>query len=670
MIYFILFVSIVLGINLRYNFSYTIVLTIVYLIFVLVRFKKKVFLLSLLFLGVGIGLSFIQLAYKRDAYLGIIVDAKANYFIVNSFGEKLYISSYNNAYEIGDFVKISGQKYDLCFSKLESGFDFENYLFKKGIVNGVNVSNIDVIWSNFIKIKRYREIVTSGLNENAKALANALFFNSRDNDSSIIEYANALHLMRLVSASGIYIYFFVNSLTSILKWKLKDKVSELIAIIVVIPYLLFTFPKLSVVKIILLLLIKWINKYLLHDKFDYLTLLSIVGFTLLFVDYHLATQDSFILGFSIPFITYYTRPLLSRKKVWFLLISNLPILIFFIPFSLSYYHEVSLLSPLYVTFLSPIFILYAVIGSLLFVRIPVQGFINGYANFIEKVLKSLTKVNPLIYASPLGVASLSFFLLIYLIYIYYSSIQFKPIIRWLHVVIIGFFLIRFIPINHIYSSEVSFINVGQGDSCLIRDHNKTILIDTGGNIKSDIAKDNLIPFLKRLQIYRIDLLITTHDDYDHSGALPSLVNNFPVTRYVKEPQEFPIKIGNTTFTNYNNVSSSGDENENSLVISFHILNKDFVIAGDAPISIEKQIMAIYSSIPCDVLKVGHHGSNTSTSDEWLTYLSPKEAIISCGLNNKYGHPHEVVINRLKKHHIKILRTDLMGTITYKNYISI
>ena len=90
--------------------------------------------------------------------------------------------------------------------------------------------------------------------------------------------------------------------------------------------------------------------------------------------------------------------------------------------------------------------------------------------------------------------------------------------------------------------------------------------------------------------------------------------------------------------------------------------------GDAPISIEKKMMEEYSYIPCDILKVGHHGSDTSSSKTFLEYISPKEAVISCGVGNKFGHPHKSVVDNLKKLGIKIRRTDKSGTIRYKNYI--
>ena len=87
--------------------------------------------------------------------------------------------------------------------------------------------------------------------------------------------------------------------------------------------------------------------------------------------------------------------------------------------------------------------------------------------------------------------------------------------------------------------------------------------------------------------------------------------------------------------------------------------------GDATKYVEKEIMKNETSIPCDVLRVGHHGSNTSTSEEWIKFVTPEEAIISVGKGNRFGHPNKEVITVLNKYNIPIRRTDIEGTIVYK-----
>ena len=197
-----------------------------------------------------------------------------------------------------------------------------------------------------------------------------------------------------------------------------------------------------------------------------------------------------------------------------------------------------------------------------------------------------------------------------------------------------------------------------------------MLIDTGGLTYMDVANDSLVPFLRKKRIYKIDAVIITHYDYDHYGALSSLAKSYPVKSVYDYNSVFPVTIGNLTFNNYNYYANTSEENDKSLVISFTNCKKDFVIMGDAPSYIEKEIIKHVDSIKCDVLKVGHHGSNTSTSEEWLKYLSPSEAIVSCGKNNKFGHPNKEVVSLLNKNKIKIHRTDLEGTIVYKQLFSI
>ena len=236
-------------------------------------------------------------------------------------------------------------------------------------------------------------------------------------------------------------------------------------------------------------------------------------------------------------------------------------------------------------------------------------------------------------------------------------------------ILLSWIIIYHLPIENLITAEVCFINVGQGDSCLIRKGTTSILIDTGGLSYMDVANESLIPFLKKKRIYNIDLVITTHNDYDHCGALDSLKENFYVENVVQTSVNFPININGITLTNYNlHTTEFSDENDKSLVVGFHLMNKDFLIMGDAPIEVEKNIIKEFTHVDCDILKVGHHGSKTSTCDEFIKYLKPEVAIVSCGENNRYGHPHKEVIRVLNNNHVTIRRTDKEGTITYKKAI--
>ena len=141
------------------------------------------------------------------------------------------------------------------------------------------------------------------------------------------------------------------------------------------------------------------------------------------------------------------------------------------------------------------------------------------------------------------------------------------------------------------------------------------------------------------------------------------MQNFDVGRFVDDPSDFPLTIGGLTFQNHN-VYSWGEENEDSLVLSFSLLGETFLFTGDAGVAVEKRIIEDNPGLRCTILKVGHHGSKTSTSSEFLQTLKPREAIVSVGAKNTYGHPDPGVISRLKEAGIRIRRTDEEGSICY------
>ena len=171
---------------------------------------------------------------------------------------------------------------------------------------------------------------------------------------------------------------------------------------------------------------------------------------------------------------------------------------------------------------------------------------------------------------------------------------------------------------------------------MIRYKNKNYLIDTGGLTYVDLAKECLIPYFAKLRIKKIDRVYITHMDFDHYGALDSLVNNFKIESVLYNEGDDFIKDINVY------KDKEKDTNYNSSVFSFKIKNTSFLIMGDAPKEIERKLISSIDS-NIDVLKVGHHGSNTSSSYEFLKYIRPKFAVISCGLNNKYNHPSASVI---------------------------
>lgn len=241
--------------------------------------------------------------------------------------------------------------------------------------------------------------------------------------------------------------------------------------------------------------------------------------------------------------------------------------------------------------------------------------------------------------------------------------------------------------------EVAFLDVGQGDAIFIQAPNgNQILVDAGQNraVLRELSK--VMPFYDR----SIDMLIATHPDSDHIGGMPDILERFNVD-YILESGAKSERAVYATLEkiieekNVNKIlarrgmkinfgegayllilfpdrdASGMDSNDASIVAKLIYGNTSFLLTGDSPKKIEQYIASLSpESLDVDVLKAGHHGSRTSTSEILLGYSSPDFAVISSGKDNRYGHPHQEVLGMLDKFGIKILRTDESGTIIMKS----
>lgn len=663
-----MFLSLYIGINIRISIILGIIEALILLGFVFYRFSWKFALICLFGTSLGIVISFIRPSFNKECYQSVVVETKDNYFIASSTFEKLYISNKSNHYEIGDILLIYGKKQNLSFSTIESGFDFKEYLNNKGVYSELIVDKIEEKFLTPIRIKSVKDNFLSHFNDDTKAVVSSILFgNSMDGETS--DLFRELHLIRLISNSGVFLNMIFSGIVFLLTYLIKDKYAKAIAIVLLMGYGLFTFPRFVVIKFIFLQILRWINKNLLKDKFSYLEVISFSAIVFLLFDYHLAYQDSFLLAYFIPLLTlFFNGSFKHIKKFKKKLLLSLVIMISFVPFTLDYYHEISLLSFPFQMLFVPFTLMYGLLSLFTFIGIPMYEGINGFTLFYNKVLKTLSPLFIKIYGPPLSSVGIIIFEVIFIAILYFLSIKFVDIYKPLLIGSVGIGLLYFLPLNSYIKPSVNFINVGQGDSCLINYKNTTILIDTGGSKYKDYAVDCLIPYFKKEKVYDIDLLITTHDDIDHSGAVDSLFDNFKIRHYVTEFTAFPIKINDILIDNLNIYPEIWEEdNDKSLVLYFKIQNYSYLITGDAPIAVEKEIVKHNKNLTCDVLKVGHHGSKTSTCEDLIKTFKPKEAVISCGKDNKYGHPHQEVLNRLRKYNIKIRRTDLEGTISYKTY---
>ena len=236
-----------------------------------------------------------------------------------------------------------------------------------------------------------------------------------------------------------------------------------------------------------------------------------------------------------------------------------------------------------------------------------------------------------------------------------------------------------------------YIDVGQGDSIFIQVNNKNLLIDSGP--KSD--KNKLLDYLDSLTISKIDYVIATHPHEDHIGNMATLIKKYDISAFYAPKVESStkafesmvealkskklkiniIKSGldsidlgdNTRVTVFSPSKDSYDNlNNYSPVIKIEYGDTSFLFTGDAEKEIEKEILSNNEDIKSDILKVGHHGSSTSTSDEFLNAINPSIAVISVGEDNTYDHPTNSTLSRLNENKVKIYRTDQQGTIIFSS----
>lgn len=243
--------------------------------------------------------------------------------------------------------------------------------------------------------------------------------------------------------------------------------------------------------------------------------------------------------------------------------------------------------------------------------------------------------------------------------------------------------------------EISFLNVGQGDAIYIEAPNGYQILIDGGPDESVLGElRRVMPFLDR----SIDMLIVTNPDKDHMAGFIPILERFKVNTFVesgtknttetfKTLEELKIKEGATLITARRGMKFVLDQgrgiylevlfpdrdvsgvtrNDGSIVAKLIYGNASVMLQGDSPSSVENYLVSLDGErnfLDSDILKVGHHGSRTSTSENYVKEVTPLFAVISLGEGNSYGHPHKEVLETLQKENIKVLRTDLNGRVSF------
>ena len=596
-------------------------------------------------------------------------------------GEKYRITFYKQInVNLGDKVLISGKFNTPKSNTVFNTFNYRKYLLSKKIMLVSNEASITIKSKNK---NPFYSLKTSIKNHIEKYKSRAYLKAFIMGDTSLIEEDivsnyRFLGISHLFAISGMHVSVFVFLINKLLK---KYKAKDIIIILFLLLFLFITDYSESLLRCSTFFVISYLNKVLkLNIKNIYLILIS--AFFLLLINPYLIYSIGFLFSAVITFFVIASSNLL-KDKTYFkkLFIMSLICFLASVPILSFYFYKINLLTIVFnMIFIPLVSYLIFPLGIITFFLYPLDNIYMFFINLLEGLSNFFQNINFLsfVIAKPN----------VFVILIYYI-ILFLSIKRSRKLLII-YFIVLLININIKYfirDASVTFLDVGQGDSSvIILPFGKTILIDTGGLYLSgyNISKNKTVPYLNSLGISKIDLLILTHGDYDHIGDAINLLNEIKVDEVLFNNDSFNdnenkiIKVLDKKNIKYSknswdlkkiedlyflNTKMYDNENDNSNVIYTELNGYKFMFMADAGIDKEKDILDKYNISGIDILKIGHHGSKTSSSKYFINEIKPKYSIISVGENNRYGHPNNEVLKNLANS--KIYRTDLDGSIVFR-----
>lgn len=608
---------------------------------------------------------------------------KCTYYIKDE-KEKDYLV--NNLF-LGTLVYLEGNFSVPNNNTIPNTFNYKKYLYNKKIYK---IIEIDKIILDNSKIDMWNDIK----NNIFKKLKNYSSFNYLQafilGDNSYIaddvyEIYRSNGVTHLFAVSGMHVSILVGFIIYILnKFKIKDILINVIVILFLSFFMFLTGFSASVIRAGLLYIFLLINKKI-GLNLNTLIVLYLVLFILLLINPFYV----FDLGFIYSFMTAFGLIIFNKKiqggyikKI--MLVSTIAFM-FSLPITLYNFYEFNLLTILNNIIIVPfvsiglfplalITFIFPFLDILLVYGIKILEFINSTLN-VFSINIIVAKIN------------------IVFIFIYYIGVYliYKKGYRYIGLLVLLVFIFKLVPFldnnNYVY-----YLDVGQGDASLIITENRKdiVMIDTGGKIdfqKKDWQKrnkefnlaDNIITFLKSLGINTVDLLVITHGDKDHLGYAKDILKSINIKalmlnnnqdnsleKQLRQNVKISCKnIYQGKYVNINNINDyiESDENDSSLVLNVTLDNKNFLFMGDAPKKVEQHILKKYKFKP-SILKLGHHGSNTSSDFNFLNSYKPKYAIISAGRNNRYNHPAKETVDALNKLKIDYFNTQTCGTIKF------
>ena len=600
---------------------------------------------------------------------------------VNYYFDIKEITYLKDKIKIGLEVDLTGKFKEPINNTIPNTFNYKKYLLSHKIYRTFTAKKIE-IKNNSIKyyyqIKNWFLKRISKYTKTKDYLKAFILGDKNDLNEEIYNDYKTNGITHLFAVSGMhlsFLIFFLNIIFS--KLKVKEFTSNIIIIIFLGFYMFLIGFSFSIVRASIFYIALLFNK-------KYLKLSSVfIWYLVLLLLLIINPFSLYDIGFLYSNICTLGLIIFKDKikgKYWQKLLKvSFIAWIFSLPITILNFYEINLLTILANLIIVPLVsVIIFPLTILTFIFPFLESILAFTLNNLEMISEFLIKFKIMVVIPKFNISLLLFyFIIIYLI--------FKKGFKYSLLLILFIMIVKAFPYMD-NKDYVYFLDVGQGDSSLIitKHQKEAILIDTGGIVSNSKTSqiDNVITFLKSLGITKIDYLIASHGDYDHIGFASKLVLNIKVNKLIFNIGEFNnvekdliniLQKKNIRY--YQNLQSLNlsdlkllflntklydNENDNSNVIWFKLNNYSFLYMGDASTKKEGDILATYNLKNIDFLKVGHHGSNTSTDECFIDVIKPKYAIISVGRNNIYGHPNFETLNNLKNS--QVFRTDINGTI--------
>ena len=603
----------------------------------------------------------------KEDKITIEIKAKEKLLITYKYQDK----EFNNL-SYGDKIKVKGTLITPSKNTNQNTFNYQKYLYYKKIYYLVEATSINKIANNHNYLYTIKNTLYQKINKlKSSNYIKTLLFCDNTLSKEIKESYRINGISHLFSVSGMHINFFVSIIYLYLnKITYNKRIKYLITNIFIITYLIL-FPSSSLLRSAVMSILYSIN-YLLKLKIKKIDILLLTLGVSLLINPFIIYDLGYIYSYTITFFLVLSSSTLKKKNKInkIIYISFLSFLVS-IPITIYNSFEINIISILLNIILVPIISIIILPITILTYIFPIlDSILYLFTNTLETISLFISKINitKIIFPKP----SLLIIVLYYIIFL--LSYQNKKYFYLNIILLIIIYISPYLNSNF----EVVMFEVGEADCHLIKyPYNKnTILIDTGKNEYK--IKNEVIPYLKSIGIKKIDYLIITHGDEDHIGGSITLINNFQVKNVIlnkgtftdlekeliknlnKKKIPYQININKINLSNHTiyllNNTKYNNENDNSIITYFTYQKYKFLHMGDASITTEDNLLENYNLNNISILKVGHHGSNTSSSKDFISQINPSISLISVGENNIYHHPNKEVINNLSKS--RIYRTDI------------